>query len=119
MYQRLNNICVTIEELKYIKAYQHLEMIFLKLLFSGPPRIEKSTACRRLQGEIVNLVSAGEADQFHPSTGVIKLGPDIIVKRVKSFAAIVTESEWSATKSYIDKACMLFNKLKQNIEAKK
>ena len=51
-------------------AYQHfintkdaLDLLFLKLLFIGPPRLGKTTARCRLMGEIADLISANEAEQ--------------------------------------------------------
>ena len=89
-----------LKELKYMNAYHHyistkevLEMLFLKFLFSGPPRLGKTTALRRLMGEIVDLMSAGEADQIHPSTQAVELGSDMIVKTVSSGTAVVTKAE--------------------------
>ena len=109
--------------MKYRNAYRHfistnksLEMLFLKFLFSGPPRIGKTTALRRLMGEIVDLISAGEANRIHPSTGAVESGSDMIVKNVSSSTALVTKAEWCAAKSRIDEARMLFLQLEQNME---
>jgi len=106
-----------------MKAYRHyistkevLEMLFLKFLFSGPPRLGKTTARRRLMGEIVDLISAGEANLVHPSTRAVESGSDMIVTTVSSTTAIVTEAEWCAAKSRIDEARMLFHKLVQGME---
>ena len=85
-------------------------------MFSGPPRLGKTTALRRLVGEIVDLMSAGEADQVHASTGAVESGSDMIVKRVSSSTAVVTKSEWCAAKSSTDEARMLFLQLKQIME---
>ena len=91
-------------------------MLFLKFLFSGPPRLGKTTACRRLMGEIVDLMSAGEADRVHASTGAVESGSDMIVKSVSSSTAVVTKAEWCAAKSLTDEAHMLFLQLEQNME---
>ena len=116
-------VLYSLDELKYRNAYRHfistkktLEMLFLKFLFSGPPRLGKSTACRRLMGEIVDLMSAGEADRIYPSTGAIESGSDVIVKSVSSTTAVVTKAEWCAAKTRTDEACMLFHMLEQNME---
>ena len=97
-----------------MNAYHHfistkavLEMLFLKILFSGPPRLGKSTSLRRLMGKIIDLLSAGEADRVHPSTGAVEVKPDMIVKTVSSSTALVTEAEWFAVESHTDEACML------------
>jgi len=95
-----------------MNAYRHfistkkvLEMFFLKFFFSGPPRLGKTTACRRLQGEIVNLMSTGEANQVHPSTRAVESGPGVIMKKVSSNTAIITEkTEWCAAKKLTDEA---------------
>ena len=115
--------CYFLGELKYRNAYRNfirtkktLEMLFLKFLFSGPPRLGKTTACRRLMGEIVDLMSAGEADRVHASTGAVESGTDVIVKRVSHSTALVTEAEWCAAKSSTDEARMLFLQLKQSME---
>ena len=108
---------------KYRNAYCHfistkktLEMLFLKFLFSGPPRLGKTTALRRLVGEIAGLMSAGEADRVHASTGAVESGSNMIVKSVSSSTAVVTKSEWCAAKSRTDEARMLFLQLEQIME---
>ena len=115
--------CYFLGELKYRNAYRHfirtkktLEMLFLKFLFSGPPRLGKTTACRRLMGEIVDLMSAGEADRVHASTGAVESGSDVIVKSVSSSTAVLTKAEWCAAKSSTDEARMLFLQLEQTME---
>ena len=64
---------------KYVDAYQYflnmrepLDLLFLKFIFLGPPQLGKTTACRRLTGEIADLVTAGEAEQPQPSTGTVE-----------------------------------------------
>ena len=91
-------------------------MLFLKILFSGPPRFGKTTALRRLKGEIADLLSAGEADRVHASTGAVESGSDMIVKSVSSTTAVVTKAEWCAAKSRTDEARMLFLLLERNME---
>ena len=66
-------------EYKFTSAYRHyiktknvVVMRFLKLLFSGPPRLGKTTALRRLVGEIIDLLSAGEAKLVHSITGAVE-----------------------------------------------
>ena len=88
-------------------------MLFLKFLFSGPPRLGKTTALRRLIGEIIDLISAGEADLVHASTGAVESGSNMIVKKVSSSTTVVTKSEWCAAKSLTDEARMLFLQLEQ------
>ena len=91
-------------------------MLFLKFLFSGPPRLGKTTALRRLIGEIADLMSAGEADRVHASTGAVESGSDVIVKSVSSSTAVVTKAEWCAAKSRTDEARMLFLQLEHIME---
>ena len=91
-------------------------MLFLKFLFSGPPRLGKTTALRRLKGEIADLMSAGEADRVHASTGAVESGSNLIVKSVSSSTAVVTKAEWCAAESRTDEARMLFLQLKQIME---
>ena len=88
-------------------------MLFLKFLFSGPPRLGKTTALRRLKGEIADLISAGEADRVHASTGAVESGSNMIMKSVSSSTAVVTKAEWCAAKSCTDEARMLFLQLEQ------
>ena len=103
---------------KFTTAYRHfintkdvLELLFLKILFSGPPRQGKTSARRRLEGEIVDLMSAGEADLVQPSTGAVESGPGIIVQSVSSSTAVVTEAEWHAVNSLKEEAGMLLHTL--------
>ena len=93
-----------------------LELLFLKILFSGPPRQGKTSARRRLEGKIVDLMSAGEADLVQPSTGAVESGPGMIVRSVSSSTAVVTEAEWHAVKSLEEEAGMLLHILADNLE---
>ena len=88
-----------------------LEILSLKILFSGPPRLGKTSARRRLEGEIVDLMSAGEADLVQPSTGAVEARPGKVVQSVSSSTAVVTETEWRAVKSLEEEAGMLFHNL--------
>ena len=67
-------------------------------------------------GEIADLMSAGEADRVHASTGAVESGSNMIVKNVSSSTAVVTKAEWCAAKSRTDEARMLFLQLKQIME---
>jgi len=103
---------------KYANAYHYfistkdtLEMLFLKFLFLGPPLLGKTTSHRRLTGEIVDLKSAGEAEQPHPSTGVIQAGPDVVVGGLAKTTAFILESEWTAFSKLGDEACFLIQAL--------
>ena len=101
---------------QFINTKKVLEMLFLKILFSGPPRLGKSTSLRRLMGEIVDLLSAGEANRVHPSTGAVEVKPDMIVKIVSSSTAVVTEAEWCAVESHTDEARMLLYNFVDNLQ---
>ena len=110
---------------KFTTAYRHfintkdvLELLFLKILFSGPPRQGKTSARRRLEGEIVDLMSAGEADLVQPSTGAVESGSGMIVQSVSSSTAVVTESEWHAVNSLEEEAGMLLHNLAGEMKAK-
>ena len=48
---------------QFISTKAVLEMLFLKILFSGPPRLGKSTSLHHLMGEIIDILSAGEAER--------------------------------------------------------
>ena len=93
-------------------------MLFLKILFSGPPRQGKTSARRRLEGEIADLMSAGEADLVQPSTGAVESGSGMIVQSVSSSTAVVTEAEWHPVKSLQEEASMLLHNLSDDLEAR-
>ena len=95
-----------------------LELLFLKILFSGPPRQGKTSARRRLEGEIVDLMSAGEADLVQPSTGAVESGSGMIVQSVSSSTAVVTEAEWHAVKSLEEETGMLLHNLADDLETR-
>ena len=98
-----------------------LEILFIKMLFFGPPRFGKTSARRRLEGEIVDLMSAGEANIVHPSTGAVETGPGMIIQSVSSNAAVVTtrsDHEWHAVKSPEEEAGMLLHNLADNLETR-
>ena len=101
----------------FINSKESLDLLFLKFLFLGPPRLGKTTARRRLMGEIVDLQTAGEAEKPQPSTGTVESG-SVIVRSVTNTTAVVTQSEWSAVKSLEDEARMLFHNLVDAIEKK-
>ena len=101
----------------FINSKESLDLLFLKFLFLGPPRLGKTTARRRLMGEIVDLQTAGEAEKAQPSTGTVESG-SVIVRSVSNTTAVVTQSEWSAVKSLEDEARMLFHNLVDAIDKK-
>ena len=111
--------------MKYINAYQHfintkdaLDLLFLKLLFVGPPRLGKTTVRRRLMGEIVDLISAGEEEQLHSSTGAVESGHSVIVQNLSTCTAVVAQAEWLAVKSLMDEARMLFHNFADAVKSK-
>ena len=118
----MSNHFIYAGDARYLEAYHHfikskesLDLLFLKFLFLGPPRLGKTTACRRLMGEIVDLQTAGEAEKAQTSTGTVESG-GVIVRSVSNTTAVVTQSEWSAVKSLEDEARMLFHNLVDAIE---
>ena len=64
----------------------------------------------------MDLMSAGEADRVHASTGAVESGSNMIVKSVSSSTAVVTKAEWCAAKSCTDEARMLFLLLERIME---
>ena len=111
-------------ELQYTEAYHHfirnkeaLDTHFLKLICAGTPRVGKTTALRRLMGEIINLLVAGEADVAHPSTGAVESMGNIIVKKISSCTALVTKVNWSVVESDADEAGMLFQRLLRSVRS--
>ena len=90
----------------------------MKLIFVGPPGLGKTTTCRRLMGEIVDMKSANEAELAHPSTGIIESG-QIAVRSTANTTAIVTQSEWSALASLQEESCMLFHTLVDKLNKEK
>ncbi len=118
-------IYFVIGDAPYIHAYRHfistkdvLEMLFLKFLFLGQPRRGKTTARRRLMGEIIDLMSAGEADQPHASTGAVESGHDMIVQGHEGNTAVITGRQWSAAHNLTDEARMLFHNFVDCMQSK-
>ena len=112
-------------EFKFTNAYRHfiktkdvVIMRFLKILFSGPPRLGKTTALRRLIGEIIDLLSAGEANLVHSSTGAVESKRNMIVRTLSITTALVADTEWRTVYNHSDEACMLFQMLQQSLETK-
>ena len=94
-------------KLKYLNAYRHvlikqesIDMWFIKVIFLGAPRLGKTTARRRLGGEIADISSSGEAVQ--PSTGIVESG--VVIRNLSSNTALVTPSHWSISKNLPEEA---------------
>ena len=75
-------------------------MWFIKVIFLGAPRLGKTTARRRLGGEIADISSSGEA--VEPSTGVVESG--VVIRNLSSSTALVTPSHWSISKNLLEEA---------------
>ena len=81
----------------YQQALQNGESVtmrYLRFLFFGPPRSGKSSAQRRLIGDIVNLRSHGEPSI---STGMSETN-EIVIKRFTSEPVAIAESDWQYMK---------------------
>ncbi len=110
---------------EYAKAYQYfvttkdtLELPFLKLLFLGPPHLGKTSLQRRLNGEISDLVSAGEADVFHASTGAVESGPNVVVRCLSHTTAAIIGNKWTGFSALGDEACFLLQTLSSILNSK-
>ena len=72
---------------------------------------------RRLTGEIDDISSSGEKEQ--PSTGAVESGPSIVIRNLSSTTALITESEWSATKDLTEETCAILQYFYSHISEKK
>ena len=81
-------------------------MWFIKVILLGAPHLGKTTARRRLTGEISDISSSGEEAQ-QPSTGAVESAPSIVIRNLSTNTALVTPTEWAATKDLTDEARML------------
>ena len=70
-------------------------------------------------GEIVDVLSAGEAEQPQPSTGAVNCGHSMIVRNVSNTTAIVTHTEWAAVENLTDEARMLFHNFADSVKSRK
>ena len=92
-------------------------MLFVKIIFLGPPRLGKTTARRRLMGEIVDISSATEPEQ--PSTGAVESGGNVVVRNISNTTAVMTPSEWSVLKDLTEEARTLLQFIySHNLELK-
>ena len=92
---------------KILERKEYLDMLFLRMVFLGPPGLGKTTARRRMTGEITNISSANEQKQ--PSTGAVESETTVAIRNLTSTTAMVTKSEWSVTKDLKEEARMLFD----------
>ena len=92
-------------------------MWFIKVILLGAPRLGKTTMRRRLTGEIDDISSSGEGEQ--PSTGIVESGPSIVVRNLSSTTALITESEWLATKGLTEETCAILQYFRSHISEKK
>ena len=88
-----------------LATHGSLDILYLNMLFVGPSRLGKTTARRRLTGEIIDIDSAGESEQI--STGVVETGHSIVVRNISHTTAVVMPSEWFATKDLTHEARIL------------
>ena len=109
---------------QYLDAYRQilgkqetLEMWFIKVILLGAPRLGKTTMRRRLTGEIDDISSSGEGEQ--PSTGAVESGPSIVIRNLSSTTALITESEWLATKDLTEETCAILQYFRSHISEKK
>ena len=109
-------------KLKYLDAYRRvlatqesLDMWFIKVIFLGAPRLGKTTARRRLGGEIADIGSSGEAAQ--PSTRVVESG--VVIRSLSSSTALVTPSHWSISKNLTEEANIILHFLYNHTRQKK
>ena len=105
-------------KLKYLDAYRRvittqesIDMWFIKVIFLGAPCLGKTTARRRLGGEIADISSSGEEKQ--PSTGIVESG--VVIRNISSNTALVTPSCWSICKSLTEEADLTLRFLSNNL----
>ena len=66
----------------------------------------------------MDLISAGEEEQPHASTGAVEFGHSVIVKNLSTSTAVVTQAGWSAVKNLTDEARMLFHNFADAVKSK-
>ena len=108
---------------EYLAAYRHclathecLEMWFIKVVLLGAPRLGKTTARRRLTGEISDISSSGEAEQ--PSTGAVESAPSVVIRNLSSTTALVTPTEWTVVNNLPEEARVFLEMLYYNTQRK-
>lgn len=100
-----------------IATHECIEMWFIKVILLGAPRLGKTTARRRLTGEICDISSSGEEKQ--PSTGAVESAPNIVIRNLSRTTALVTPTEWAASKDLTDEARMLIQFFHGHVQEKK
>ena len=90
---------------KILATQDSLEILFVKIIFLGPPHLGKTITRRRLTGEIVDIISSS-AEQEQSSTGAVESG-NVVVRNISNTTALMTPSEWSVMKDLTDEARML------------
>ena len=105
-------------KLKYLDAYRHvlntqesIDMWFIKVIFLGAPHLGKTTARRRLGGEIADISSSGEEKQ--PSTGIVESG--VVIRNISCNTALITSSHWSICKSLTEEADLTLHLIRDNL----
>ena len=94
-----------------------IEMWFFKVILLGAPRLGKTTVRRRLTGEIQDISSASEGE--NPSTGAVESGHSVVIRNLSSTTALVTPSQWLATKDLTDEARMFLQYFHSHMQEKK
>ena len=79
-------------------------MWFVKVILLGASRLGKTTACRRLSGEIKDINSSGVENQ--PSTGIVESGRSVIIRYPTRTTATVLPSEWTTATDLNAEACL-------------
>ncbi len=89
-----------------LSSHECIEMWFIKVILLGAPRLGKTTARRRLTGEINDIRSSGEEQEEQPSTGAVETGHSVVIRNISRNAALVTPTEWVALNNLTDEARM-------------
>ena len=97
-----------------LSTHECIEIWFIKV---GAPRLGKTTVRRRLTSEIKDISSSGEATQ--PSTGAVESAPGVVIRNLSGNTALVTSTEWTASKDLTDEARMFLQFFYSHIQEKK
>ncbi len=99
-----------------LATHEIVEMWFIKVILLGAPRLGKTTVRRRLTNEIKDISSSGEAEQ--PSTGAVESAPGVVIRNLSGNTAVVTPTEWTASKDLTDEARMFIQFFHSQIKEK-